>query len=94
MLEIKKVEYFVLWECSFDDSDDGRDFKDRRNYYFQSQEECEKYSQVDSGAWGQKGRVNEMNYKSGATLPKYYNTARDCALDNLKAKDFIKHFKF
>lgn len=96
MLEIKKVEYFVLWECWFDDREECgfRHDSNNRKHYFTSKKEADIYSHLEGGSWGSKGDVSEKHYNNLDALPKYYETARDCALDNLKAKDFIKHFKF
>lgn len=94
MIEIKKVEYYVLWECWFQMSESAHSISERKSFYFTSKSEAEKYARIDRGVWNCEGNVNEKSFKIGDTLPKYYETARDCGLDNLIAKDFIKHFKF
>lgn len=94
MLEIKKVEYYVLFECWFQMSESAHSISERKSFYFTSKLEADKYALIDRGVWDCTGNVSEKSFTIGDTLPKYYETAKDCALDNLKAKDFIKHFKF
>jgi hypothetical protein len=88
-MEFTTIAYIVLWKVSFPDGDDGNKSID---FYFNNQPEAQIYANIKQGPFKLEGRVNETHHEDRNNLPKCYSTAKDCALHNMKAVDFLSVF--